>query len=39
MRQFGVNAKRVIDALNVVVKEMQIALKNILGLDAFVEKG
>jgi hypothetical protein len=38
VKQFGVNAKRVIDALNVLVKETQIALKNIVGLDVFVEK-
>lgn len=34
----GVNTKEAIDAANTLVKEMQIAFKNIARLDAFVEK-
>jgi len=37
-QQFGVNVEGTIDAVNALVKEAQVALKNIAGLDAFVNK-
>jgi predicted transposase YbfD/YdcC len=37
IKQFGVNVEGV-DATNVLVKEVQVAFKNIAGLDAFVNK-
>jgi hypothetical protein len=37
-QQFGVNAKGGIDATNALVKEAQVALRNIPRLDAFVDK-
>jgi hypothetical protein len=36
--QFGVSVEEVIDAMNTLVKEAQVALKSIAGLDAFVNK-
>ncbi len=38
MKQFGVNVKGMVDAVNMLVKEAQMALLNIVGLDAFVNK-
>jgi hypothetical protein len=38
MKQFGVNVKGMVDAINMLVKEAQMALLNIVGLDAFVNK-
>jgi hypothetical protein len=38
MKQFGVSVEGMVDATNVLVKEVQVALKNIVGLDAFVNK-
>lgn len=37
-QQFGVNTKGVVDAVNTLVKEVQVALKNIIGPDAFINK-
>ncbi len=37
-KQFGVGTKGVVDAANALVKKAQVALKNIVGLDAFVNK-
>jgi len=37
-QQFGVNVKRMVDATNALVKEVQVALKNIAGSNAFVNK-
>jgi citrate lyase gamma subunit len=37
-KQFGVNIERVVDVINMLVKEAQIALKNITRLDVFMEK-
>jgi hypothetical protein len=37
-RQFGVNVKGVVDATNMLVKEAQIALKNITITYLFMEK-
>ncbi len=38
VKQFGVNAEGTVDVANALVKEAQVALKNIVGLDAFVNK-
>jgi hypothetical protein len=38
VQQFGVSFEGVVDVANALVKEAQIALKNIVGLDAFVNK-
>jgi hypothetical protein len=38
VRQFGGSIEGVVDATNALVKEAQVALKNIIGLDAFVNK-
>lgn len=38
MKQFGVSAKGTVIIANRLVKEAQMALKNIVGLDAFVNK-
>ncbi len=38
IKQFGVSAKGVVDAMNTLVKEAQDAFKNIARLDAFVNK-
>jgi hypothetical protein len=38
VQQFGVSVEGVVHATNVLVKEAQIAFKNIVGLNAFVNK-
>jgi hypothetical protein len=38
IKQFGVSVEGVVDATNTLVKEAQDAFKNIVGLDAFVNK-
>jgi hypothetical protein len=38
VKQFGVSIEGVVDAINALVKEAQVALKNITGLDAFMNK-
>ncbi len=38
VKRFNVNVERAVDATNALVKEAQIALKNIVRLDAFVNK-
>ncbi len=38
VKQFNVSVEGVVDATNALVKEAQIALKNIVKLDAFVNK-
>ncbi len=38
VQQFGVSFEGVVDATNALVKEAQVALKNIAKLDAFVNK-
>jgi len=38
MKQFGVNVEGTMDATNALVEEAQVAFKNIVGLDAFVNK-
>ncbi len=37
-KQFGVSAEGVVDATNTQAKEVEVAFKNIVGLDAFVNK-
>lgn len=38
VQQFGVNIKGMVDATNALVKEAQVALKNVVGSNAFVNK-
>jgi hypothetical protein len=38
VKQFGVSVEGAMDVLNALFKEAQVALKNIIGLDAFVNK-
>ncbi len=38
VKQFGVSIEGVVDATNALVKEAQVALKNVTGLDAFMNK-
>jgi hypothetical protein len=38
VQQFGVNVKEMVDATNALLKEAQVALKNIVGSNAFVNK-
>jgi hypothetical protein len=38
VKQFGVNAEGMVDATNALVKEVEVAFKNIVGLDEFVNK-
>jgi hypothetical protein len=38
IQQFGNHVERMIDATNPLVKEAQVALKNIVGLDVFINK-
>jgi hypothetical protein len=38
VQQFGVSFEGVVDTTNAFVKEAQVTLKNIVGLDAFVNK-
>ncbi len=38
VQHFGINVEGTIDATNALVKEAQVALKNIVGLDAFINK-
>jgi len=38
IKQFGINVEGVMDATNALVKKVQVALKNIIGSDAFVNK-
>jgi hypothetical protein len=38
VKQFGINAEGTKDATNALVKEVQMAFKNMVGLDAFVNK-
>jgi hypothetical protein len=37
-QQFGINVEGTVDATNALVKKAQFALKNIVGLDAFINK-
>ncbi len=37
-KQFGVNAEGEMDAANALIKEAQVALKNIDGLNTFINK-
>jgi hypothetical protein len=37
-QQFGVSAKREVNVVNTLVKKAQVALKNIVGPDAFINK-
>jgi hypothetical protein len=37
-QQFGINVKAMVDATNALIKETQVALKNIVGSNAFVNK-
>jgi hypothetical protein len=37
-QQFGINEEGVVNAVNALVKEAQVAFKNIAGLDVFVNK-
>jgi hypothetical protein len=37
-QQLGVSVKGVVDVMNALVKEVQVALNNIVGLDAFINK-
>lgn len=38
IQQFGVSVEGIVDVVNTLVKEVQIAFKNIVGLDAFINK-
>ncbi len=38
VQQFGINDEWVVNATNALVKEAQVAIKNIVRLDAFVNK-
>jgi uncharacterized metal-binding protein len=38
IQQFSINVERAVDATNTLVKEVQVALKNIARLDVFVNK-
>jgi hypothetical protein len=38
MKNFGVNVEGMVDATKMLIKEVQVALQNIVGLDAFVNK-
>jgi hypothetical protein len=38
VQQFGINVKGMVDATNVVIKEAQLAQKNIARSNAFVNK-
>ncbi len=38
MKQFSVNTEGAMDVTNALVKEVEVALKNIAKLDAFVNK-
>jgi hypothetical protein len=38
IQQFGVSVEGIVDAVNTLVKEVQIAFKNIVGPDAFINK-
>jgi methenyltetrahydromethanopterin cyclohydrolase len=38
VKQFGVNVEGAVDATNILVKKVQVALKNIARVDAFVNK-
>ncbi len=38
MKRFGVSVEGMVDATKMLVKEVQVAFKNIVGLDAFVNK-
>jgi hypothetical protein len=37
-QQLGVSVEGVVDVMNALVKEAQVALNNIVGLDAFINK-
>jgi hypothetical protein len=37
-KQFGVSTEGAVDVTNALVKKVQVAMKNIIGLDAFVNK-
>jgi hypothetical protein len=37
-QQFGISVEGVVDVANTSIKEAQVALKNIVKLDAFVNK-
>ncbi len=37
-QQFGVSVERVVDATNTLVKEAQVALKNIIESNVFINK-
>jgi hypothetical protein len=37
-QQFCINVEGLVDATNALVKEAHVALKNIVGLDAFINK-
>jgi len=37
-QQFGISVEGAIDGTNALVKEAQVAFKNIVGLDAFINK-
>jgi hypothetical protein len=37
-QQLGVSVEGVVDVMNTLVKEAQVALNNIVGLDAFINK-
>jgi hypothetical protein len=36
--QFGISVEGMVDGTNALVKEAQVALKNIVGLDVFINK-
>jgi len=38
VKQFSVNVEGVVDVANALVKEAQVALKNIIGPEAFINK-
>jgi hypothetical protein len=38
VQQIGVNVEGAVDAINTLIKKVQVALKNITRLDAFVNK-
>ncbi len=38
IKEFNVNVEGVVDAVNALVKEVRVLFKNIVGLDAFVNK-
>jgi hypothetical protein len=38
VQQFGINVEGTFDVINALVKEAQVSIKNIVGLDGFINK-